>query len=92
MGKNKDIKLLHEVTGLSYKECRARMKRHSWNYSKALFDGNPFVCCLDEGLDKFMKAVSDAAGMIADAVNDIADALAKAFKNVDFEKLRVNKS
>lgn len=92
MGKNKDIKLLHEVTGLSYKECRAMMKRHSWNFSKALFDGNPFVCCLDEGLDKFMKAVSDAAEMIADAVNDVADALAEAIKKANFEKLRVNKS
>lgn len=87
MGRNKDIKLLHEVTGLSYKECRARMKRHSWNFSRALFDGNPF-----EGLDKFLKAVSDAAGMVADAVNDVADALAKAIKNLDFEKIRVNKS
>lgn len=92
MGRNKDIKLLHEVTGLSYKECRARMKRHSWNFSKALFDGNPFVCCLDEGLDKFMKAVSDAAEAIGEMVNNVADTLVKAFKNVDFEKIRVNKS
>lgn len=86
MGKNKDIKLLHEVTGLSYKECRARMKRHSWNFSKALFDGN------NEGFDKLLKAVSDAAEMIADAVNDVADALAEAIKKANFEKLRVNKS
>lgn len=92
MGRNKDIKLLHEVTGLSYKECRARMKRHSWNFSRALFDGNPFVCCLDQGLDEFIKAVSDAAEMIADAVNGVADALVKAFKKVNFEKIRVNKS
>lgn len=88
MGRNKDIKLLHEVTGLSYKECRARMKRHSWNFSKALFDGNP----LYQGIDEVLKAVSDAAEMVADAVNGIADALAKALKNLDFEKIRVNKS
>ena len=92
MGRNKDIKLLHEVTGLPYKECRARMKRHSWDFSRALFDGNTFVCCLDEGLDKFLKVVSDMAEMIADAMNDVADALNKAIKNLDFEKIRVNKS
>lgn len=91
MGRNKDIKLLHEVTGLSYKECRARMKRHSWNFSRALFDGNPFGC-LSDGFKKFQKAVSDAAEMIADAVNVIADAFVEAYKNVDFEKIRVNKS
>ena len=85
MGRNKDIKLLHEITGLSYKECRARMKRHSWNFSKALFDGNPFVCCLDEVLDKFLKVFSDV-------VNGVADALDKFIKNLDFEKIRVNKS
>lgn len=92
MGRNKDIKLLHEVTGLSYKECRARMKRHSWNFSRALFDGNPFVCCLDQGLDELLKAVSAAAEMAADAVNGVADALAKVIKNLNFEKIRVNKS
>ena len=84
MGRNKDIKLLHEITGLSYKECRARMKRHSWDFSRALFDGNPFGC-LSEGFKKFQKAVSDAAEMIADA-------FVEAYKNVDFEKIRVNKS
>lgn len=92
MSRNKDIKLLHEVTGLSYKECRARMKRCGWDVSKAFFDGNPFVCCLDQGFDELLKAVSDAAEMVADAVNGVADAMTKVIKKVNFEKIRVNKS
>lgn len=36
MSRNKDIKLLHEITGWSYKECRKRMKANHWKISKVL--------------------------------------------------------
>lgn len=36
MSRNKDIKLLHEITGCSYKECRRRMKANHWDLGLAL--------------------------------------------------------
>ena len=40
MSRNKDIKLLHEWTGWSYKECRKQMKDNHWNLCQAFnFEG-----------------------------------------------------
>ena len=34
---NKIIKALHDLTPLSYKECRARLKKDSWDLLRAIF-------------------------------------------------------
>lgn len=36
MSRNKDIKLLHQMTGLPYAECRKKMKEHHWDVNAAL--------------------------------------------------------
>lgn len=86
MSRNKDIKLLHEVTGLSYKECRARMKRYGWDFTAALFEGYRFVLVLQEGVDTFMKALEQAVLSTAQAVEAFGEALSGALNNVKLPK------
>lgn len=86
MSRNKDIKLLHEITGLSYKECRAKMKRCGWDFTAALFDGNPFVLVLQEGFDTFVKALEQAVISAAQAVEAFGEALAETLNNVNIPK------
>ena len=86
MSRNKDIKLLHEVTGLSYKECRAKMKRCGWDFTAALFEGNPFVLVLQDGFDTFMKALEQAVVSTAQAVEAFGEALSGALNNVKLTK------
>lgn len=86
MSRNKDIKLLHEITGLSYKECRAKMKRHGWDFNAALFEGYQFALVLQEGFDTFMKALEQAVLSTAQAVEAFDEALSGAFNNVKLPK------
>ena len=88
MSRNKDIKLLHEITGLSYKECRAKMKRCGWDFTAALFEENPFVLVLQEGFDTFMKALEQAVLSTAQAVEAFGEALNGVLDNVKLPKVK----
>lgn len=35
MSRNKDVKVVHEITGLPYSECRRRLKESDWNVWEA---------------------------------------------------------
>lgn len=56
MSRNKDIKYLHEFTGLPYSVCRRRMKACGWDLIKAI------------GLDQ-MKTIIEAMPDIIDNLN-----------------------
>lgn len=55
LSRNKSIKALHDLTPLSYKDCRAILKNNSWDLNKALFD---FYGVKFDNLDKVIKACS----------------------------------
>ena len=59
VSRNKDIKLLHEMTGWSYKECRTRMKANHWDISKVL--GDLF--------DQFPEIISNTLNVMREALN-----------------------
>lgn len=68
LSRNKSIKALHDLTPLSYKDCRARLKNNSWDLNKALFDFygvkfdnlNKVIKACSNFLDEFYKALQEA--------------------------------
>ena len=42
MSRNKDIEVLHLITGSPYSICRERLKRNHWDLCDALLEDNPF--------------------------------------------------
>lgn len=59
MSRNKDIKLLHEWTGWSYKECRKQMKNHSWNLYKALVFEEVKQAIIVKSILKALESIDD---------------------------------
>ena len=74
MSRNKDIKALHDWTGLSYKECRQFMKSNNWILISALIDANAWE--LPEFLENFSKAMQDFGRALAESLNKACEALA----------------
>lgn len=86
MSRNKDIKFLHDFTGLSYKECRQRMKRHHWDLVEALgLNTN-----LYDALKAFCDSVADAAGLICKGIYKIGEEMAAAISSVDWKTVAEN--
>lgn len=74
MSRNKDIKLLHEATGLSYKSCRRYMKANHWDFTSAYFSAT--------GLDKIpelQRAVANAVVSLNNLLADMFAGLGEAF-------------
>lgn len=78
MSRNKDIKFLHDFTGLSYKECRQRMKCHHWDLVEAL----ELNIDLDVALKAFCDSVANAAGLICKGIYKIGEEMAAAINSV----------
>lgn len=80
MSRNKDIKLLHEITGWSYKECRKRMKANHWDISKVLgdlFDQMPEI--ISNTLDVMREALNFAASTCEEFISQFSQAFSDAF-------------
>lgn len=77
MSRNKDIKLLHNVTGWSFKKCRAHMKANHWDLVKALPIGD-VLAQLPEILSNTMKVMGEAINLAATTALDFASQLTKA--------------
>ena len=75
MSRNKDIKALHDWTGLSYKECRQLMKSNNWILISALIDANAWE--LPKFLENFSKAIQDFGRALAESLNKACEALAQ---------------
>lgn len=85
MSRNKDIKLLHEWTGWSYKKCRKQMKDNHWDLCRAFNFG--------ELISKFpdlLEDVSIAIAKVYEATADIVKSLKKVLESVDTEEVRRN--
>lgn len=74
MSRNKDIKLLHNVTGWTFKKCRAHMKANHWDLIKALPIGD-VLGQLPEIISSTMKVVGEAINLLASATRDFANQL-----------------
>ena len=91
MSRNKDIEFLHQFSGLSYKECRKKMKENHWNLIYAMAGGDLFKF-LDEAtkaakemLESFSKALQPAV----EAVLKIAKEYAENINRVEIAKQSV---
>ncbi len=77
MSRNKDIKLLHDLTGWSYKKCRAHMKANHWDIVKALPIGD-VLGKLPELLSNTMAVMGEAINLVANTARDFASQLTQA--------------
>lgn len=85
MSRNKIIKMVHDFTGLSYKQCRALCKYHHWNKDKltvvALTYDADALGNLKESIDGLYSAFMDFGAKIAEAMATICDNWADALRD-----------
>lgn len=77
MSRNKDIKIFHNLTGWSFKKCRAHMKANHWDLVKALPIGD-VLAQLPEILSNTMAVMGEAINLVATTARDFASQLTQA--------------
>lgn len=77
MSRNKDIKLLHNVTGWSFKRCRAHMKANHWDLVKAITLGD-ILGQLPKIISNTMAVMGEAINLFVSATRDFANQLTQA--------------
>ena len=93
MSRNKDIEFLHQFSGLSYKECRKKMKENHWNLIYAMAGGDVFkfldetTKAAKEMLENFSKAFQPAV----EAILKIAKEYAEYVSRVEIAKQSVQR-
>ncbi len=88
MGRNKDIKLLHQFTGAPYSECRRKMKENHWELYKAM----GLETVLDKlksnsAFDKCCKSASEALEAFSKDISKLIDGVVDFIASVDWEQL-----
>lgn len=81
MSRNKDIKLLHQMTKLPYKECRRYMKANHWNFMSAYFAAS--------GLDKLPSELLES---VNNMVKSLSEALANLFQSLGESLIEISKN
>ena len=80
MSRNKDIKFLHKATGWAYKDCRAYMKKASWDLDLAL---KGYILARDP---QIIKVIQNTAAVLIEYVDKIMrnlkPAIEKAVENI----------
>lgn len=76
MSRNKDIRLLHVLTGDPYSECRRKMKRNHWNLTYAICEGTPYAALLDA-----IKATTDALKKEFVTLGEVVNTFSETFRN-----------
>lgn len=87
MSKNKIIKFMHDETGLSYKECRKRLKENKWDLVKAMGYGEDFEKIISL-ISEFSKGLASAANAMVDATKKIAQSFADTINSIDWSAIR----
>ena len=87
MSRNKDIKLLHDMTGLAYKECRALMKKNHWDYWRAFFDAKnlPYGSIMDFA-NEFSKNITMICNTLGDMCREVIECMTSVAYNLTWEK------
>ena len=83
LSRNKTIKILHESTGKTYKECRAILKSNKWDLNE-VFGLNPLIAALQrlpEITERLQRAFSAFAEAASAAVIAFNDTLSEALSN-----------
>lgn len=83
LSRNKTIKILHESTGKTYKECRATLKANNWSLDDVL-GINALIAALQvlpETTQRLLRAFSAFAEAASAAVIAFNDTLSEALSN-----------
>lgn len=83
LSRNKSIKILHESTGKTYKECRAVLKANNWSLEDAL-GINALIAelqVLPEVTQRLQRIFSAFAEALSSAINAFTETLSEALSN-----------
>ena len=85
MSRNKDIKFLHDFTGLPYSVCRKRMKACHWDLAKAIgFDAiNELIGKMPEIIDGIAKTFNSFMAGMGTALKSIGENLESIYGTAD---------
>lgn len=75
MSRNKTIKLMHELTGQSYKHCRTELKAHRWNLYEVLGSSVSIDSAILELMEKAVGTAAEAGWQLGEAVTNFYDYL-----------------
>lgn len=75
MSRNKDIKFLHDFTGLPYSVCRQRMKKCNWDLWRAI-GIDEIKSLLDGGV------LTNALEVVAEAMNGLLESFRKSLRSI----------
>lgn len=83
LSRNKTIKILHESTGKTYKECRAILKSNNWDLNEVLGINSLIAAFqrLPEIPERLKRAFSAFAEAASAAVIAFNDTLSEALSN-----------
>lgn len=71
MGRNKDIKLMHDITGNPYRVCRAKLKENKWDLLEALDFGDELRRNLVDSVEKVTQAMVSSFERMAEILSNL---------------------
>lgn len=91
MSRNKDIKYLHEFTGLPYSVCRRRMKACGWDLIKAIGIDQikGIIEAMPDIIDNFNKAMNRVLAGIGTALKTIGQNLEETYGELEVKPIMI---
>lgn len=91
MSRNKDIKYLHEFTGLPYSVCRRRMKACGWDLIKAIgFDQmKTIIEAMPDIIDNLNKTMNRLLASIGTALKTIGQNLEETYGELEVKPIMI---
>lgn len=91
MSRNKDIKFLHEFTGLPYSVCRRRMKACGWDLMKAIGSDQirRIIEALPDIIDNLGKAMNRLLAGIGTALKIIGQNLEETYGELEVKPIEI---
>lgn len=82
MSRNKTIKLMHDFTGRTYKDCRAELKAHHWNLYEVL--GSKYVLNpeLLKRIEQACENASESLRQFGEAITHFAEVVTEQFGKI----------
>ena len=81
MSRNKTIKLMHKLTGQSYKHCRTELKAHRWNLYEVLGSSISIDSAILELMEKAVGTAAEAVRQLGEAITSFYDYLNRIKEN-----------
>lgn len=75
MSRNKTIKLMHDFTGRTYKDCRAELKAHHWNLYEVLGSSIALNTEMLKQIEKVGETVAESMKAFGEALAHFVDVL-----------------